>query len=72
MLIIHVDHPLTKRRKITAIMDEKDVLLWSGPSFNDAIAWLAEAGETEVRVCVEERYRVLSFGPLLDKPSKQD
>ena len=68
MLIIYVDHPTTKRRTITLIMDEKGVLIWSGPGFNEAIAWLIEAEESEIWIGIDEKYRRMSLGPLLDTP----
>ena len=68
MLIIYVDHPTTKRRSITVIMDERNVLLWSGPGFNEAIAWLIEAGETDIWLGIETKCRMMSLGPLVDSP----
>lgn len=72
MLIVCVDLQMTKRRKITAIMDERGVLQWSGPGLNAALAWLIETGQTEVRIETETRDCTISFGPLLDTSPEEE
>ena len=67
MFIMYVDHPTTKRRSITIIMDEDSTLRWSGPGFNEAVAWLIEAGEPEVWLEIDTKYLRMNLGPLLDK-----
>lgn len=72
MLIMYVDVPMTKLRTITYIMDERNILRWSGPGFNEALAWLIEAAERHVWIGIGTKYRRMDFGSLLDTPSEEE
>lgn len=58
------DVQITRRQRMTFIFDEQDHLLWSGKTFSDALQWLVEIEQIEVRIVDNDRRFMISIAPL--------
>lgn len=50
MFTLHPDVQFTRRNRLHYILDEKDVLMWSGKNITSAIEYLLEQGWNEFRI----------------------
>lgn len=55
---------LTRKKRMTHILNEQGGLMWSGPSTGHAIAWMIENDQLEAQLVVGETDYWLRFTPF--------
>ena len=65
MLTLHTDIEFTRRKRLHAVMNDQDELLWTGAKLSKALEFCFDQGHYEIEVDDGEMRWRLTFAPAI-------